>query len=84
MKIRELLESSGADFSTAKQIAREMHLNIEDLNHIIASGSKIAAGNPHNVQSLKSNISMLYNELMDLGYEYDPNIPDLIRPLTIQ
>ena len=84
MKIRELLESSGANYNTAKQIAREMHLNIEDLNHIVASGSKIAAGNPHNMQRLKSDISMLYNELMDLGFEYDPNTPDLIRPLTIQ
>ena len=83
MKIRELLESSGANYNTAKQLAKELHLNIEDLTHIVAAGSKIAAGNPHNVQSLKTDISELYNEIMDLGFEYDPNTPDLIRALTV-
>ena len=83
MKISELLESKGADYNTAKQLAQELHLNLEHLNHIVASGSKIAAGNPHNVNSLKNDISMLYNEIMDLGFEYDSNSPELIRPLTV-
>ena len=83
MKISELLESKGADYNTAKQLAQELHLNLEDLNHIVASGSKVAAGNPHNVQSLKNDIAVLYDEIMDLGFEYDPNIPGLIRPLTV-
>ena len=83
MKISELLESKGADYNTAKQLAHELHLNLEDLNHIIASGSKVAAGNPHNVKSLKNDIATLYDEIMDLGFEYDPNTPDLIRPLTV-
>lgn len=83
MKISELLESRGANYNTAKQLAQELHLNIEDLNNIISSGSKIAAGNPHNVQSLKKDISMLYNEIMDLGFEYDSKATDLIRPLTV-
>ena len=81
MKISELLESKGADYNTAKQLAQELHLNIEDLNHIMASGSTIAAGNPHNVQSLKQDIKILYNEIVDLGFEYDPNNPDLIKSL---
>ena len=83
MKISELLESKGADYNTAKQLAQELHLNLNDLNHIVASGSKIAAGNPHNVNSLKNDISILYNEIMDLGFEYDSNSPELIRPLTV-
>lgn len=83
MKICDLLESSSANFSTARQLAQELHLNIEDLTHIIASGSTVGAGNPHNVESLKSDIQQLYNEILDLGYEYTPNHKDLIRPLTI-
>ena len=83
MKISELLESSSANLNTAKQLAIELHSNIDDLNHIIASGSTVAAGNPHNVMSLKNDIASLYNEIMDLGFEYDPKSSQLIRPLTI-
>jgi hypothetical protein len=83
MKINELLESVDATYNTARQLAQELHLNIEDLTHIIASGSTVGAGNPHNVEGLKSDIQQLYNEILDLGYEYTPNHKDLIRPSTM-
>jgi len=83
MKITELLESKGASYNTARQLAQELHLNIEDLTHIIASGSSVGAGNPHNIESLKRDIQNLYSEILDLGYEYNPRSTDLIRPLTI-
>jgi hypothetical protein len=82
MKIIELLESKDASYNTARQLAQELHLNIEDLTHIIASGSSVGAGNPHNVESLKRDIQNLYSEILDLGYEYTPNYSDLIRPLN--
>jgi len=83
MRYKEIAKGQGANFYTAKSLAIELHQNLEDLMHIMASGSKIAAGNPHNVQSLKQDIQQLYQEIMDLGYEYHPESPQYIRPLTI-
>lgn len=83
MRYKEILKENGANFYTAKSLAIELHQNIEDLTHIIASRSSTGAGNPHNVESLKRDIQQLYNEIMDLGYEYDAEKPQYIRPLTI-
>lgn len=83
MRYREILRENGANFYTAKSLAIELHQNLEDLMHIISAGSSTGAGNPHNVQSLKQDIQQLYNEILDLGYEYDAEKPQYIRPLTI-
>jgi hypothetical protein len=84
MRVTEvILESSRVNFVTAKQIALEIHQNVSDLTEIIRSGSNIAAGNPHYVQCLKQDIINLHQELMDLGYEYDSNSTDHMRPLTL-
>ena len=78
-----LLESGQRERVVARQLAREIHQNVQDLTEIIRSGSRIAAGNPHYVQGLRDDISRLYTELLDLGFEYDPQSPDFMRPLTL-
>lgn len=84
MRVTEvILESNRANFVTAKQIAAEIHKNVSDLAEIIRSGSNIAAGNPHYVHGLRQDIMRLHHELMGLGYEYDSNNSDHMRPLTI-
>ena len=83
MRYREIAKEQGANFYTAKSLAIELHQNLEDLMHIMSSGSKTGAGNPHNVQSLKKDIQQLYQQIMKLGYEYDAENPQYIRPLTI-
>jgi hypothetical protein len=84
MRVTEvILESNRANFVTAKQIAAEIHKNVNDLAEIVRSGSNIAAGNPHYVHGLRQDIMDLHQELMDLGYEYDSNNSDHMRPLTI-
>jgi hypothetical protein len=83
MRYKEIVKDQGANFYTAKSLAIELHQNLEDLMHIMSSGSKTAAANPHNVASLKKDIQQLYQEIMNLGYEYDANRPQYIRPLTI-
>jgi hypothetical protein len=47
------------------------------------AGAATGAGNPHGVQSLINNIKELVAELNRLGYEFDPNTPGYLRPLTI-
>lgn len=83
MRYREIAKQQGANFYTAKSLAIELHQNLEDLMHIMSSGSSTGAANSHNVQSLKQDIQQLYQEIMDLGYEYDAQRPQYIRPLTI-
>jgi hypothetical protein len=84
MRVTEvILESNRANFVTARQIAQEIHQNVSDLTEIIRSGSTTAAGNPHYVQGLKQDIMNLHQELMGLGYEYDSNSSDHMRPLTL-
>jgi hypothetical protein len=82
MKIAELL-TENVNYNTARQIAMELHQDLEDLNAIIASGSTISAGHEHNRNSLKQSIVQLYTDLQDLGYQYDPLSKDYIKPLTI-
>lgn len=78
-----ILEASRANLLTARQIAQEIHQNVNDLSEIIRSGSNIAAANPHYVHGLRQDIMRLNQELMDLGYEYDPHNADHMRPLTL-
>jgi hypothetical protein len=68
-----------ADRRTASSIAQEIFKNLEDLDHIQRSGSTIAAGNPHNVRSLKQEIIELHQDLSALNFEYAPDQPDLVR-----
>lgn len=78
-----LAESSDRERNVARHIAREIHTNLQDLTEIIRSGSSTGAGNPYYVQGLRDDISRLHEELMDLGFEYDPKSSDYIRPLTL-
>lgn len=76
-------ESGERERNVARQIALEIHQNIQDLTDIIRSGSSTGAGNPHYVQGLRDDISRLHAEMMDLGFEYDPKSPEFMRPLTL-
>jgi hypothetical protein len=67
------------DLRTAASIAKEIYNNLDDLEHIKNSGSKIASGNPHNVDSLKKEIITLHKDLDRLGFEYAPELPDKVR-----
>ena len=78
-----LLESGQRERNVARHIAQEIHQDVQDLTDIIRSGSRQAAGNPHYVQGLRDDISRLHDELMDLGFEYDPASPEHMRPLTL-
>ena len=78
MKISELFENYGAEAHTAMELAKELNQDINDLSEILASKSTISAGHPHNINSLRKNISELIRELRQLGYEYDPTSPGMI------
>lgn len=71
---------SSAELKTASALAQELYQNLDDLEHIKASGSTIAAGNPHNVRSLTYDIVQLYKEIIKLGFDYNPNSPNLVSP----
>jgi len=73
------VHEAAGDLNTARAIAQELQQDLEDLEHIQHSGSTIAAGNPHNVQSLKQSIAELLAELEALGFEYAPELPNLVR-----
>ena len=79
--IRSKLKENNADYHTAAELAQEMYQDIQDLMAITQSGSKIAAGNPHNVESLRNSIQELDQEIANLGYHYDPLAQDLIKPI---
>lgn len=80
VNIGSVQNESSADLNTAVAVARELQQNMEDLDHIQHSGSTIAAGNPHNVQSLKRDIVALHKDLIKLGFNYNPSKPNLVSP----
>ena len=73
------LTESTANYRTAAAIADELFKEIDDLSHALASGATTGAGNPHHIESLKSSIVELYQQLSELGYDYDPTQPNYIR-----
>ena len=77
----KLVESADFNEQTAIQIAKELHQNLIDTNEIVSSGSSIAAGNPHNVRSLRDDIVKLSKELEELGYRYSWSSPNYIKKI---
>jgi hypothetical protein len=77
------LRESQTNLRTAQALSRELESEMEDLMAIRHAGAATGAGNPHGVQSLINNIKELVVELNRLGYEFDPNTPGYLRPLTI-
>ena len=79
--MRGKLKENNADYHTARELAQEMHQDIQDLIAITQSGSKIGAGNPHNIESLSTSIQELDRELINLGFHFDPLARDFIKPI---
>lgn len=77
------LQTEGTNYNTAKNIAYELHQDVNDLGQIFASGSKIGAGNPHNVEQIKQSIIDLNSELLNLGFQYDPKAKDFMKPMIV-
>ena len=77
----KLVETADFNELTAIELAKELHQNILDANEIVSSGSTIAAGNPHNVKSLRDDIVKLSQELAQLGYRYSWSSPNYIKKI---
>jgi uncharacterized protein with von Willebrand factor type A (vWA) domain len=62
-----------SDVNTAQSLAKDLHELIQDYSEQIAAGQK---GSP----SLRSEIQQLDSQLQRMGFDYDPELPELIRP----
>ena len=73
-----VVHEQGANVNTARSIAGDIHAYIDDINFHIAQ-----YGRDQHFQRLRSEVQSMIQDLESLGWEYDPDRPDHMRPLTL-
>ena len=79
MRSTEFTTQSSPRFATAQTLAKELHDAAIELGKSHQSGTSDSSY----IQKIKQKIQNIYQELNNLGYEYDPQVNGYVRPLTI-
>lgn len=78
MKVKDIVLEQSSNINTAQSIARDIHTYVQDMNfHLKQHGAD------QHFQTLRREVQDMIEDLADLGWEYDPDRPNLMVPLTL-